>query len=103
MYSLFRSSPPKVVYAAKSFLHATLHVLELTHRDENKTASSNRGSSYQPFGSVRPHTPTSLGVKPLTISLQPIPIPRDAHDAIFLSEKVAICALKAIHIVKPIK
>ncbi|KAF8501651.1 hypothetical protein F5888DRAFT_1898003 [Russula emetica] len=71
-----------IVYAAKSFLHATLHVLELTHRDENTMSSANRGSSYQPFGS-------------------PMPIPRDAHDAIFLGQKVAICASKAIHIVKP--
>lgn len=32
-----------------------------------------------------------------------MPIPRDAHDAIFLSHKVAICTSKAIHIVKPMK
>lgn len=42
-------------------------------------------------------------VKPLTFSQQPMPIPRDAHDAIFLSKKVAICAPKVIHIVKPMK
>lgn len=71
-----------IVYAAKSFLHATLHVLELTRQDENTKSSANRGSSYQPFGS-------------------PMPIPRDAHDAIFLGQMVAICASKVIHIVKP--
>lgn len=54
--SCFVSHPQKVVYAAKSFLHATLHVLELTHRDENTKTSANRESPYRPFGSVRLHT-----------------------------------------------
>ena len=36
-------------------------------------------------------------------TLQPIPIPRDAHDVMFISQKLAICAPKAIPIVKPIE
>jgi len=71
-----------VVYATKTFLHVTLHVLELIRPDENTQSSTDRRSSYRPFGS-------------------PMPIPRDARDARFLSQKVAICASKAIHILEP--
>jgi len=44
-----------VVYATKTFLHVTLHVLELIRPDENTQSSTDRRSSYRPFGSVRLH------------------------------------------------
>jgi hypothetical protein len=72
-----------IVYATKTFMHVTLHVLELADQDENARPSADRGSSFRSFGS-------------------PMPIPRDAHDAIFLCKDVAICASKAIHIVRPL-
>ncbi|KAH9960831.1 hypothetical protein BC827DRAFT_1205615 [Russula dissimulans] len=63
-----------IVYATKSFIHVTLHVLELARQDET--------TSYRSFGS-------------------PMPIPRDAHDATFVSQHVAICGAKTIHIFDP--
>ena len=54
--SVFVSHPKKVVYATKTFLHVTLHVLELIRPDENTQSSTDRRSSYRPFGSVRLHT-----------------------------------------------
>jgi hypothetical protein len=47
-----RFSSQEVVYAAKTFMHLTLHTLELIHRDNNPLHSTGRESSYQLFGSV---------------------------------------------------
>ena len=52
----FVSHPKTVVYATKTFLHVTLHILELSRPDENTQSSADRRSSYRPFGSVRLHT-----------------------------------------------
>ncbi|KAI0303762.1 hypothetical protein B0F90DRAFT_1816034 [Multifurca ochricompacta] len=71
-----------VVYATKSFMHVTLHTLEVVRQDENPLSSVDRASSYRPFGS-------------------PVPIPREAHNAVFLPQNVAICASKSVHILKP--
>ncbi|KAI9512110.1 hypothetical protein F5148DRAFT_1166295 [Russula earlei] len=71
-----------VVYATKTFIHTTLHMLELVGQDERAQSLTDRIPSYHTFGS-------------------PIPIPRDAHDATFLSKNIAICASKSIHILTP--
>jgi len=49
------SHPKEVVYATKTFLHVTLHVLELIRPEESTQPSTGRRSSYRPFGSVRLH------------------------------------------------
>jgi len=64
-----------VVYATKSLIHITLHVLELARQSET-------ASSYRAFGS-------------------PMPIPRDAHGATFLSQHVAVCTTRSIHVFNP--
>lgn len=59
--SVFVSHPKQVVYATKTFLHVTLHVLELLIRsDENTQSSTDRRSSYRPFGSVRLHSSAEI-------------------------------------------
>jgi hypothetical protein len=53
--SWFVSHPREVAYATKTFMHVTLHLLELIRPDENIRSSADRGSAYRPFGSVRLH------------------------------------------------